>query len=182
MNQPPVPPPPPAPKSGFPTWAIVLIVVGLGGPIFLGIFASLAIYGVRKYIANAKTAEARNSLRQLGKDAQTAFERDHKVCKSASRPVPASVSAVRAQKYMASEADWNADQARHAGFACLGFRLAAPQYYQYMYTASPDGRIEITAHGDLNGDGILSTFLLRGEVQGGSLLIAPTLEETNPEE
>ena len=60
--------------GGFPTWAIILIVVVLLLVVGGGILATLSIYGVRKYIANAKTAEARNSLGQMGKDAATSFE------------------------------------------------------------------------------------------------------------
>ena len=42
----------------------------------VGVLASLAIYGVRKYVTNAKTTEARNALGQLSKDATTAFARE----------------------------------------------------------------------------------------------------------
>src|SRR4029077_13942058 len=49
----------------------LMIVVAI-----IGILAVLAIYGVRKYMANAKTAEARNSLGQMGKDEATAFEKE----------------------------------------------------------------------------------------------------------
>src|SRR5260370_37732809 len=44
----------------------LMIVVAI-----VGILAVLAIYGVRKYLANAKTAEARNSIGQIAKDAAT---------------------------------------------------------------------------------------------------------------
>src|SRR5580698_2325224 len=49
----------------------LMIVVAI-----IGILAVLAIYGVRKYLANAKTAEARNSLGQIAKDAATEYERE----------------------------------------------------------------------------------------------------------
>ena len=42
----------------------------------IGVLAALAIYGVRKYIANAKTAEARMSLGRIAKDASAAYNRE----------------------------------------------------------------------------------------------------------
>jgi hypothetical protein len=183
MNAPnPAYPPQATPSKRFPTWAIVLLAI-FGVFVFvIPVFAVLAVYGVRKYLANVKTAEARTTLVVLAKDAASAYERDHALCPSASSPVPASASMISGQKYQSASVDWDTDRARHAGFPCLRFSLDLPQYYQYSYTVPSPGRFEIAAHGDLNGDGNYSTFLVRGEVRGGTVQIAPQIEQTNPEE
>src|SRR5262245_11600855 len=83
----------------------LMIVVAI-----VGVLASLAIYGVRKYLLNAKTSEARNAVGQLAKDAKTAFEREsmaamllqagsvsavvNNLCTTATAPVPNGVSLV----------------------------------------------------------------------------------------
>src|ERR1700691_6187677 len=114
--------PAPSPKR-FPTWLIVVLaVLGMCG-LVVPILAVLAVYGVRKYIANAKTAEARNALGEIARDAATAYERDHALCASASSPVPSSVSMVRGVKYQSAPGEWQVDRARNAGFACLRFSM-----------------------------------------------------------
>ncbi len=178
MTNPPYSDPPPK-SSNFPVWIIVLVAVTAVLVMVLGVFASLAIHGVRKYLANAKSAEARNVIGQMAKSAVTAFARDGKLCPSASSPVPAVVP--RGTKHQASPSDWEVDKAAHAGFACLGFSLSDPQYYQYDYKSTPDG-FTITAHGDLNGDGLTSSFEIGGYVSDGEITIAPNIVETNPEE
>lgn len=185
------PPAPQAPRSGLPAWAIVLIAVVVGAFVFLPIVAVLGIYGVRKYIANAKQAEAMNALGQIAKDAAVAYEAErvgpgggaatHRLCPSASRSVPSTLAMVSGAKYQSSVADWNADCASDRGFCCLKFSMDAPQYYMYSYGATATG-FTGRANGDLNGDGIASTFTIRGEVVGGSLQVAPNIEERNPGE
>jgi type IV pilus assembly protein PilA len=167
---------------------LVILFVVLGAVlIILPVFSILAIYGVRKYIANAKTAEARNAIGQIAKDAAAAYESRKALCASASRSVPASAEYVRGAKYQSAPQDWSVDAARNAGFACLRFSMDRPQYYMYSYHASgrssPGDSFEATANGDLNGDGVLSTFTLKGHVeQNGSIAIDPSLLETNPQE
>jgi type IV pilus assembly protein PilA len=188
-------PPPPPPNKGFPTWLVVLLSVGVGVVVLGGIMAALAITGVRRYIANAKQVEARNSLSQIARDAAEAYEHDSLspgkpvgLCASASRSVPASASKVRGVKYQSDPSEWEVDSAEpRTGFACLHFEMAEPQYYMYSYTAhgvkAPGDGFTATANGDLDGDGVLSTFTVSGKVEpGATLTVEPNIVETHPEE
>lgn len=186
-------------KGGF-TLVELMIVVAI-----VGVLAVLAVYGVRKYIANAKTAEAKNSLGQLGKDALTAYEGERmtdavlaesgvagivrKMCGSSTATVPsAGIGSVKGQKYQSTKAEWSnaTDVQNNNGFPCLKFEMTQPQYYMYNYTATAGGTtggFTGSAQGDLNGDGTASTFTILGAIQtSGRLHLAPSIGETSPEE
>jgi type IV pilus assembly protein PilA len=166
----------------------LMIVVAI-----IGVLATLAIYGVRKYLSNAKTGEAREMLGRITKDAKSAYEGEkmagavlglggsasatNQLCPS-SNMIPSAVP--QAAKYQSNPADWSGN----AGWKCLKFSITDPQYFAYSYTATAGASFTATANGDLDGDGTASTFSMLGEIDSTSkeLRVSPNVNESDPEE
>lgn len=186
--------PPPKRSQGLPVWIIVVIVIAVGGVLFVGVLAALGIYGTRRYVQSAKTAEAKNTVGAIARGAQMAWEREsaesgaHRFCASATS-VPATVPA--GKKHMPSVStgmDFNTGD-ENTGWMCLKFSMTTPIYYQYHYhqgsgylapAVSPgaDG-FEAAARGDLDGNGTTSLFALTGKASGGVVTLSPTVHIEN---
>ena len=103
----------------------------------------------------------------------------HALCGSAKNTVPAAASSIRNMKYVSRPDEWGGSPTE--GWRCLKFEMSEPQFYMYGYKS--DGTsFTVTAQGDLDGDGKLSTFEHGGKVSGGTVMLNPTMKETDPSE
>ena len=149
-------------NEGF-TLVELMIVVSI-----IGVLASLAIYGVARYLKNAKTAEATRSLGAIQIGAQQQYQKEtpygggdvfvHTFCDTAPL-TPGVVPAARKEAVPASA--WN-----HAGWACLKFSIVDPQFYAYRHETNGStgtaAAYTASAYGDLDGNGTTSTFEVTG--------------------
>lgn len=138
--------------------------------VLVGTVAVVGICGgvsMRVYVDRAKTMEARRSLRTIADLAKQAYDRDGKLCASASSPVPAEMPPSR--KYTVSADEYARDAAAHAGFACLGFEGPPISYFQYSYIATAEG-FTATARGKVHDDDRESVLTATGTLDEHGVL------------
>jgi hypothetical protein len=137
---------------------VVAAIVACGVPL-LGVFAALSIYGVRKYMQNAKASEATHEVTRLAtgiarcSEGVEPGETTARGLPESSARVPASLGSVKGTKYQSSRAEWT------GAFDCAGFHLLGPQYFQYSWEKRSTTSGVATAVGDLDGDGSPETMM-----------------------
>jgi type IV pilus assembly protein PilA len=181
-------------KRGFTLIELMIVVV------IIGILASLAIYGVQKYVANSKSAEAKTMLGRISKDMLAFFEGENQtykvlgfnesaditrsLCPDAAGVPTAATAPPKKAKAMPADGSFRDG----AGWECMGTTWSSPTYYTYsvdsdqaattlsagLSAAAADDEFTAKANGDLDGDDDLSTFSIGGKVledNGGAIVL-----------
>jgi hypothetical protein len=166
--------PPPSRPKRTPSWVIVLAVVGVVAVIVLPFLAAVGIYGVRRYLIQAKTAEARVAVAAFAKGLASCGTEQGELPETSAK-VPSDISVLRGRKYQSSPDEWTDD-----AFRCGQFRMIEPQYFQYQWVLKDDVDAgSVIASADLDGNGIAEIQLeLDVDCTGDNCRVADAIRES----
>lgn len=136
--------------------------------------SAIGMYALARYVRHAKTVEAASSVASLAGAAAEYYNASDATQPAGAAPaavhamrhfppssrvsVPEDPLSVRGKRYQSNLADWAASPWRE-----LRFSIVQPQCYQYSFEAEGAGAAAtatVTAQGDLDGDGLRSTYSL----------------------
>ena len=161
------------------------------------VLSALGMYALARYVRHAKTVEAVSSVTALaGRSAEYFNQSDttqpadaapsavhamRHFPSSARVSVPAEQESVRGRRYQSNLADWSTSPWRE-----LRFSIVQPQCYRYSFDAEGAGataKAVVLAEGDLDGDGLRSSYSLEVTPdQGLSAQVSKTMNKTDGEE
>jgi type II secretory pathway pseudopilin PulG len=139
---------------------------------FVSILGALAMYGVAKYLRHSKTVEAVSSTTAIAQAACEYYNQSDANQPAGTKPdaakamrhfppssrasVPASLDDIRGKRFQSAVGDWSTSP-----WLDLGFKISTPQFYAYSFESQgsgPSAQASAVAHGDLDGNGVASTF------------------------
>jgi type IV pilus assembly protein PilA len=160
------------------------------------LLATLGMYGFAYYVRRAKTAEAVGNVGAIAQAAAAYYNDSDAHQPAGTKPeqakamrhfpaparqtVPSDPAAVRGKKYQSAIGDWSVSP-----WTELQFKITQPQCYAYNYDSAGSGSsaiATITANGDLDGDGILSTYRMTVIPDDKLEAVPSNLERVDPEE
>jgi type II secretory pathway pseudopilin PulG len=161
------------------------------------VLSAIAMYSLARYVRHAKTVEAVSSVTSLAGAAAENYNTSDATQPAGAAPhavhamrhfppssrvsVPEDPLSVRGRRYQSNLADWSASPWRE-----LRFSIIQPQSYQYSFDAGGAGataKALVTAQGDLDGDGMRSTYSLAiAPDEGLTAQVAPTMIKKDAEE
>jgi hypothetical protein len=145
----------------------------LDAEMMLGLLSAIAIPAYLKYIARAKTVEATLRVRRLFDSSVAYYDRDHVTSMGDYLPAqfPASVPRTPATVPCGDRAEPSAADWDDPTWQALNFMVSDPHYFSYQYDSQGTGvgaTFTASAFGDLDCDGVLSTFVRVGSVRAGN--------------
>ncbi len=177
-------------NKGF-TLIEMMIVVAI-----IGVLASIATPAFLKYVKQSKVSEVSLNLKNLGDGASSYYQADHyrrDGARVAERQFPTEDSQFgnasrrypprppKGTKQANNLAEWT-----NQPWKALKFAISKPHYYSYGFfptnNANGGDMFEARGEGDLDGDGITSVYLVRGNTStdGGEIELTPVFSP-NPE-
>lgn len=161
------------------------------------LLATLAMYGLGRYVKHSKTLEALGEISAIAQaavstynesdatqpagGAQAAVHAMRHFPASSRGSVPQDPADVRGKRYQSTRADWSPSPWRE-----LHFSIPQPQFYRYSFESSGTGKASVasvTAQGDLDGSGNESLYRQRLKVNDNfEAQLVPGIEKENPDE
>jgi hypothetical protein len=142
----------------------------------VGTLSSVAIYAVRRYLMTSKVNEAKSTVSAIARDLAAYMEMEVAKGKRPSR-FPPSAPATPTRVPSGDKFTPNASTWSHPTWKAIHFEMGSPMRYSYEIITSKDGRTAtVRAHGDLDGNGKLSTIERAVTLnKDGSVTLSPKL-------